>query len=147
MKTFYFLHIFVLIFFSFLLALTHFFSYILFILSLVLYVLKPITGRVMIKVCFLPLAPLHPSVCRDRMTIRGCWLMNDTSTPVCFDDDLGFKYCRKFCDLCSPDDWDLHGKQVDSLLLHFPENIVPSQTTMNGIENVKCNFCLELILD
>ncbi|PVD30331.1 hypothetical protein C0Q70_09595 [Pomacea canaliculata] len=41
---------------------------------------------------------LHPSVCNDRMTMRGCVLMNDTSTPICLDDDLGFKLCRNMFD-------------------------------------------------
>ncbi|PVD24375.1 hypothetical protein C0Q70_14856 [Pomacea canaliculata] len=44
---------------------------------------------------------LHPDDCRDRMTLRGCLLMNDTSLPICLDDDLGFKYCRKFCKHCT----------------------------------------------
>ncbi|PVD30337.1 hypothetical protein C0Q70_09601 [Pomacea canaliculata] len=49
---------------------------------------------------------LHPSVCSDRMTQRGCALMNDTTHAICLDDDLGFKFCRRFCDLCleNPED-------------------------------------------
>ncbi|XP_025093679.1 low-density lipoprotein receptor-like isoform X2 [Pomacea canaliculata] len=48
--------------------------------------------------------PPHPSVCSDHLSVRGCLQMNDTSTPICLDDDLGFKYCRKFCNLCLSDE-------------------------------------------
>ncbi|XP_025093688.1 very low-density lipoprotein receptor-like [Pomacea canaliculata] len=43
---------------------------------------------------------LHPSVCSDIMSIRDCVLMNETAKPICEHGELGFKYCRKFCDLC-----------------------------------------------
>ncbi|XP_025095232.1 low-density lipoprotein receptor-related protein 8-like [Pomacea canaliculata] len=45
---------------------------------------------------------LHPTTCRNRMTLQGCVVMNDTITPICLDDELGFKYCRHYCNLCLP---------------------------------------------
>ncbi|PVD30334.1 hypothetical protein C0Q70_09598 [Pomacea canaliculata] len=47
-------------------------------------------------------ADLHPTTCRNRMTLQGCVVMNDTITPICLDDELGFKYCRHYCNLCLP---------------------------------------------
>ncbi|XP_025094407.1 low-density lipoprotein receptor-related protein 2-like [Pomacea canaliculata] len=49
-------------------------------------------------------ADLHPTTCRNRMTLQGCVVMNDTITPICLDDELGFKYCRHYCNLCLPGD-------------------------------------------
>ncbi|PVD24372.1 hypothetical protein C0Q70_14853 [Pomacea canaliculata] len=43
---------------------------------------------------------LHPSLCSDMMSTRGCLLMNETSDPICWQTEVGYKYCRKFCNLC-----------------------------------------------
>ncbi|XP_076460131.1 uncharacterized protein LOC143293107 [Babylonia areolata] len=43
---------------------------------------------------------IHPTLCGDMMTARDCSLMNDTSHPICLDQEDGFKFCRKFCGLC-----------------------------------------------
>jgi len=43
---------------------------------------------------------IHPSLCSDMMTANDCNLMNDTTTPICQNQELGFKFCRKFCDMC-----------------------------------------------
>merc|ERR1711893_478349 len=43
---------------------------------------------------------IHPSLCGDMKNVHDCALMNDTSRPICLDNELGFKFCRKFCDLC-----------------------------------------------
>ncbi|PVD24371.1 hypothetical protein C0Q70_14852 [Pomacea canaliculata] len=44
---------------------------------------------------------LHPSLCGDMMTARDCALMNETVTPICLSEEDGFKFCRKFCNLCT----------------------------------------------
>lgn len=43
---------------------------------------------------------IHPSLCGDMLTARDCALMNETVDPICLKSEDGFKFCRKFCDLC-----------------------------------------------
>ncbi|KAL8611301.1 hypothetical protein ACOMHN_013732 [Nucella lapillus] len=47
-----------------------------------------------------PCATIHPTLCRDMMSALDCGLMNDTTRPICLDQENGFKFCRKFCDIC-----------------------------------------------
>ncbi|KAK7474740.1 hypothetical protein BaRGS_00034033, partial [Batillaria attramentaria] len=44
---------------------------------------------------------IHPSLCQDLLTVRDCALMNDTSTPICLNQEMGHRFCRKFCGLGS----------------------------------------------
>ena len=45
-------------------------------------------------------ATIHPSLCGDMMTARDCALMNETTSPICLNQEVGFKFCRKFCGMC-----------------------------------------------
>jgi len=53
---------------------------------------------------------IHPSLCQDMMEIRDCALMNDTTHPICMDQQDGFKFCRKYCHMCLSDSSPAPGK-------------------------------------
>ncbi|KAH9487496.1 hypothetical protein Btru_074770, partial [Bulinus truncatus] len=46
---------------------------------------------------------LHHTMCLNYLNLRDCALLNDTTYPICLNDEDGYKYCREYCKMCVTD--------------------------------------------